>query len=175
MVDRGLVGLALVPAGLLAFMLYLYATVGDALAFTHDQAAWQKIFTLRLWAGFLESFRQMLIVQPPASFFQAHNLINVGLGAFFLVLTVLAARRLPASYTFYTVAFWLVTLTSPAMASGYPVPLISLSRYILALFPIFMYLGELGAKRSFNDAYLVLSVGMLSLLTIQFINGGWVI
>ena len=165
----------LVPVGLLGFAAYLQWTVGDALAFTHYQAAWQKISTLRLWAGFLETARQILVIQPAASFFEAHNLIEGALGGLFLVWTVVAALRLPAGYTLYLAAFWVVTLSEPAMAGGYPVPLISLSRYILSLFPIFMYMGMLGRSRAFHDAYLVLSVGMLSLLTIQFLQGGWVI
>lgn len=171
----GVLSVVLVPCGLLAFMVYLQLTLGDALAFDHYQAAWQKVFTPRLWAGFLDSFRQILMVQPQASFFQAHNIINVMLGGLFLVWTVFAARRLPASYTIYLAAFWLVTLTSPALAGGYPVPLISLSRYVLSLFPIFMYLGMLGRNRSFHDAYLVLATGMLAVLTLQFVNGGWVV
>lgn len=175
MLSSGLLGAALVPCGLLAFSAYLQATLGDPLAFDHYQAAWQKVFTLRLWAGFLESFRQILIVQPQASFFQAHNIINVTLGGLFLVWTFLAARRLPASYTIYLVAFWLVTLTNPALAGGYPVPLISLSRYVLSLFPIFMYLGMLGRNRGFHDGYLVLATGMLAVLTLQFVTGGWIV
>lgn len=172
---RGIIALAAVPLGLLAFMWYLHVAVGDALAFTHYQAGWQKAFTLRLWAGFLESFRQMLVVQPWASFYEAHNVINVTIGLAFLVCTIGAARLLPASYTLYLAAFWLVTLASPAIAGGYPVPLISLSRYVLSLFPIFMYLGRAGRSRTFNDTYLVLSTGMLAVLTLQFINGGWVV
>jgi hypothetical protein len=156
-------------------MLYLHHAVGDAIAFSHGQEAWQKIFTLRLWAGFLETARQILSVQPASSFYEAHNLINGGLGLAFLIASVLAARRLPASYTLYVAAFWIVTLASPAMAGGYPVPLISLSRYILSLFPVFMYLGMLGSRRSLHDGYLVLSCGMLSLFTVQFLTGGWVV
>lgn len=175
MLSPGLLGVILVPCGLLAFMAYLQTTLGDALAFDHYQAAWQKVFTLRLWAGFLESFRQILIIQPPASFFQAHNIINVTLGGLFLIWTFFAARRLPAAYTIYLVAFWLLTLTSPALAGGYPVPLISLSRYVLSLFPIFIYLGILGRNRSFHDGYVVLATGMLAVLTLQFVNGGWVV
>ena len=175
MLVPGLAGILLVPCGLLAFMAYLQVTLGDPLAFDHYQAAWQKVFTFRLWSGFVESFREILIIQPQASFFQAHNIINVTLGALFLIWTALASRRLPAAYTIYLIAFWLVTLTSPALAGGYPVPLISLSRYVLTLFPIFLYLGILGRDRSFHDGYLVLATGMLALLTVQFVNGGWVI
>jgi hypothetical protein len=173
--DWKMAGLALIPAGLLAFMLYLYAATGDALAFTHSQVGWQKVFTLRLWAGMLESVRQILVVQPQASFFQAHNVLNLGIGLLFLAGSVYAARRLPRSYGLYLLAFWLVTLTSPALAGGYPVPLISLDRYVLALFPVFMYAGWLGRRRGFHDAYLMLSTGLLALLTLQFINGRWVV
>lgn len=173
--DARVLSIALVPCGLLAFMAYLQVVVGDALAFTHSQAGWQKAFTVRLWAGTLESLRQVLLVHPHASFFEAHNLIELWIGSLALVLTVYAARRLPAAYTLYSAAFWVATLSNPAIAGGYQVPLISLSRYVLTLFPIFMYLGMLGARREVHDAYLVLSVGLLSLLTVQFINGGWVI
>jgi hypothetical protein len=173
-IDPGIVGVLLVPAGLLAFMVYLNAEVGNALAFTSAQSAWQKIFTPWLWAGFLESVRQILVL-PRASFMQAHNVINVALGGLFVVWSALAARRLPAAYGLYLLAFWLVTLSSPAMAGGYQVPLISLSRYILALFPVFFYIAMLGKRGWFHESYLVLSVGMLSLFTVQFLIGGWII
>jgi len=175
MVGRGLAGAALVPAGLIAFMLYLHVTVHDWLAFSHFQAAWQKILTPWLWTGLIESIRQILFVQPPASFFEAHNVLNLTIGVAALVATAGASRRLPAAYTLYLVAFWLVTLSSPAVAGGYPVPWISLSRYVVVLFPIFMYLGMEAQRRNLHDAYLVLSTGTLAVLTVQFINGGWVI
>jgi hypothetical protein len=156
-------------------MLYLQRAVGDPIAFSHGQEAWQKILTLKLWAGFAETVRQVVSVQPPASFYEAHNLINGGIGLIFLIASVLAARRLPASYSLYVAAFWVVTLASPAMAGGYPVPLISLSRYVLTLFPVFMYFGLLGRRRDAHDAYVVLSAGLLSLFTVQFLIGGWIV
>lgn len=173
-IELGILGILLVPAGLFAFMLYLQATVGNALAFTGAQTAWQKIFTPWLWLGFLESVRQILVL-PKASFMQAHNVINVTLGGLFVLWSVYTARRLPAAYGLYLLAFWVVTLSSPAMAAGYQVPLISLSRYILALFPVFLYLGILGKRSWFHDSYLVLSIGALSLFTVQFLIGGWII
>jgi len=174
MVSPRLLALLLVPAGLFAFMAYLRYSVGDAWAFTHSQAAWQKIFTVRLWAGLLGSVRQLWVL-PSASFYEAHNVINLAAALLFLTCTVLAARKLPAAYTLYLVAFWLVTLSSPALAGGYPVPLISMSRYVLVLFPVFLYFGILGERRWFHDAYLVLAPSLLALFTIQFILRGWII
>jgi hypothetical protein len=106
---------------------------------------------------------------------EAHNVIEVTLGGLALVCSFLAARRLPAAYGLYLLAFWLVTLTSPAIEGGYQVPLISLSRYVLSLFPIFIWAGMATESRAVEEGYLVLSVGMLGLLTVQFLNGGWVI
>jgi Gpi18-like mannosyltransferase len=174
-VDSGVAGLLVAPLGLVAFMAYLHATVGDAMAFTQSQHAWQKIFTPWLWSGLLESVRQIVVVQPSASFFEAHNVINLAVALAFLAGSVLAARRLPASYAIYLAGFWLVTLSSPAMANGYPVPLISMSRYVLSLFPVFMYLGMLGVRDRFHSAYLVGATGMLALFTVQFLKGGWII
>jgi hypothetical protein len=116
-----------------------------------------------------------MLILPKASFMDAHNVIEVTLGGLALVCSFFAARRLPAAYGLYLLAFWLVTLTSPAIAGGYQVPLISLSRYILSLFPLFIYAGLRTESRTVEEGYLVLSVGMLALLTVQFINGGWVI
>lgn len=172
---RGLGGLALVPTGLLAYMVYLRSTVGDAFAFGHYQAAWQKVFTLRIWAGTVESIRQILVVQPRASFFEVHNVINLVALVLFLASSVLVARRLPASYSLYLVAFWCVTLTSPAIANGYPVPLISMSRYVVTLFPVFMVWGTLGSRRAWHDTYLVLATALLAVFTVQFLLGGWII
>jgi hypothetical protein len=171
----GALGLPLIPVGLLAFMLYLRRTVGDALAFAHYQAAWQKVFTWKLWEGAWQSLREILRVQPPASFFEVHNVINLVALILFLGSTILAARFLPASYVLYLTAFWLVTLTSPAIAGGYPVPLISMSRYVVTLFPVFMVWAVIGARRALHDSYLVLAPALLAVFTVQFLIGGWII
>jgi hypothetical protein len=173
--DWSIYGGLMVPLGLLAFIVYLQASVGDGLAFTQSQGAWQKVFTPWPWSGLLESVRQMVFVQPSASFFEAHNLINVTVAVSFLAGSVLAARRLGTAYALYLAAFWLITLSSPAMADGYPVPLISMSRYVLSLFPVFIYMGVLGARDRFHSVYLIGASAMLALLTVQFLNGGWII
>ncbi|MGI8825554.1 MAG: mannosyltransferase family protein [Chloroflexota bacterium] len=175
MLASGLLGLLIAPSGLLAFMLYLWRVVDDPFAFSHNQAAWQKVFTPRIWAGLVETLRQIFVIQPGASFYEAHNLLNLGAAAMFLCATFVVARRLPASYTLYLVGFWLITLSDPAVEGGYPVPLISMSRYVLSLFPVFMYLGVLGGRRWFHDGYLVVSTALLALLTLQFVTGGWVV
>src|SRR5579859_5667046 len=74
--DWRMVSVLLVPLGLLAFMVYLGRSVNDPFAFSHHQAGWQKILTWRLWAGFVETARQIVRVQPSASFFEAQNILN---------------------------------------------------------------------------------------------------
>lgn len=173
-INPGALGLPLIVSGLAAFMVYLQVTVGDALAFSHHQAAWQKILTLWLPGALLESARQILVVQPQASFFQAQNVLDLGAAVGFLAILGFSARRLPLAYTLYQVAFWLLALSSPALAGGYPVPLVSLSRYVLSLFPAFLYLGLLGQRQRFHEVYLVLSTALLAVLTVQFLTGWFV-
>ncbi|HZU13406.1 MAG TPA: mannosyltransferase family protein [Chloroflexota bacterium] len=169
---RDLLGVLLVPAGLGAFMLYLAITAGDPLAFSHVQVHWHRVVTAQLWTGFAAGAR-LLVTLPPASFYQAHDLIDVGLGGGFLVLTIYAARILPAAYTIYAAAFWPLVLSDPALAGAYPAPLVSLSRYILALFPIFMSLGVLGRHPRVHESYLLLATAGLVVLAIVFMTGGW--
>lgn len=174
MLRPGLAGLVLIPAGLAAFMAYLHQAVGDPLAFSHGQVGWQKIVTPWLGAGVFETVRQ-LVIQPGASFFQAHNLLQLAVFVVFIAATVFMARRLPVPYTIYTVAFWILTLASPAMAGGYPVPFVSLWRYVLALFPVFLTFGLLGRSERFHTSYLVICTALLSLFTLLFVNGRWVV
>ncbi|GAC1325410.1 MAG: membrane protein [Chloroflexota bacterium] len=173
--NRSVVGLVLAPSGIVVFMLYLGWQIHDPLGFSHGQAAWQKAPTFELWVGFLETARHILLVDPAASFFQAHNVIEGGLGGLALLASILATRKLPASYALYLAAFWLLTLSEPAVAGGYPVPLVSLSRYVLSLFPVFMYFGLMGNRTWFHNGYLVLAPAGLAVLTVQFLNGGWVV
>lgn len=174
MLQPALPAVLLIPLGVVLFMAYLARVAGNPLAFSLGQQAWQKAFTPRLWLGLTDTLHHLL-AEPFASYFEAHNLINLAALLLFLAGTVLVARRLPAAYTLYLLAFWLVTLVSPATAGGYPVPLVSMERYVLSLFPVFMVLALLGRRPAVHDAYLVLGTGLLALLTVQFVNGWWIV
>ncbi|PZR98899.1 MAG: hypothetical protein DLM69_08060, partial [Candidatus Chloroheliales bacterium] len=54
-------------------------------------------------------------------------------------------------------------------------PLLSISRFVVVLFPAFMLLGLAGARsRTFHLVWLLLSVMLLALYFIRFANWYWV-
>jgi hypothetical protein len=89
----------------------------------------------------------------------------------FIALTVLAFRRLPATYGIYMS----VTLAGSLLKTADVQPLLSASRYLLALFPGFVLLAQLGVRSPWwNRAILYPSAALLVFFTGQFVLWGWV-
>jgi hypothetical protein len=87
----------------------------------------------------------------------------------FGILTLLGARRLPASYTLYAASQLL--LISVRLQ---PTPLTSTTRYLLVLFPVFVVLGDFGRRRWFDRAWLVASSIGLAVLAVGFVRGQFI-
>jgi hypothetical protein len=152
---RGRVAVApllLLPAALGAYMLYLHEHFHDWLAFSHAEG----VFWLRhtpalgplqgLWdaAHSAEEGLAQLVLHLPADGrygkpeqFAIQNLIQFALLVAAAWLTWLAWRRLGAAYGLYSLATLVIVLTSPAAV----VPLVSLPRFLLADFPLFIVLA----------------------------------
>jgi hypothetical protein len=89
----------------------------------------------------------------------------------FIGLTVVAFHELPAIYAIYMA----VMLTSALAKVADMQPLLSLSRYVLVLFPGFVLLARLGWRSEWWHRVIVyLSVALLVFFTGQFALWGWV-
>lgn len=89
----------------------------------------------------------------------------------FVALTILAFWRLPTTYAVYST----VMLAGSLFKTGDVQPLLSLSRYLLMLFPAFMLLARLGVRSAWwNRAILYPSGALLIFFTGQFVLWGWV-
>ena len=86
-----------------------------------------------------------------------------------MVLTIAGVRRLPASYTLFVIPQLALALTQDTTW-----PLMSTSRYLLALFPCFVVLAIAGRSRRFDTSWTVLSTLLLAFLTILFVEG-WMV
>jgi hypothetical protein len=82
-----------------------------------------------------------------------------------VVLVGLTLRYLPLSYGVYAVAAALLPIS---------VDLVSIQRYTLGIFPIFMTLGLLSRSEMSFKLLMGLFVFMLGVNTIMWINGMWV-
>lgn len=156
---RGLAGLALVPGGLLAYMLWLRHSFGDALVFKKAaEQEWARSLANPLdtihvaWRG-ADAGAQYLVhpgrlfdgtSQLPAfAFSDAFGLIVLA-----VVVALLAAglRVLPFSLWLYAAALSLFPVLYPARYFTDRYALFGYPRYALVAFPLFFVLGALLAR-----------------------------
>ena len=179
--------LALAPVGLLVYMGYLVAVGASPLLPFHAEAVWGRHFSFpvhTVWTGTVAAFdgvRQLLSGQTAHRYFAAghgnpfitaqHNIVDW----LFVVAAVIALvgvlRTLPIAYGAYVLA----TLCMPL---SYPVryePLMSTPRFVLVLFPLFMWGGaRLAARPRLRAPALVGSAACLLLFVAQFATWHWV-
>src|SRR6476660_3528778 len=130
----------LATSGIWLFMIYLWSAFGNPLAFADGQTAFHEGTTLttRLIAALkLEPFTRMMLNDwnpwGQASWFTL----------LFIVLIVLGWSRLRSSWTLFAVA---VLLLPYLTLSGGPAGFVSMSRFNLVSFPLFVVLAALGLR-----------------------------
>jgi hypothetical protein len=173
-----LVPLLLLPAALGAYMLYLQHHFGDALAFSRAESVYWLRHTpalgpvTGLWdavhAG-EQGFAQLVRHLPNGTYgkpeqFAIWNLLQLALLVTAAWLTWVAWQRLGAAYGIYSLATLVIVLTSPAAV----VPLVSLPRFLLADFPLFVVLAPY--RRVLVPAFA--AVGAVA--AVAFSRGVWV-
>ena len=108
-----------------------------------------------------------LVMSGQASFVDLLNLaITAGTGVMLFALW----KKLPGEYVLYALAMWLAPLFRMTTTQ----PLVSMARYALALFPMFILLGIWGKHAWVNRAVVYLSFPLQLYLSAQFILWGWV-
>jgi hypothetical protein len=158
--------LALAPVGTVAFSLYLRHAAGDALAWQHVQS----LFGRRATEWPTETVRQGAVAAFHAlkgdgpDVYRAPILIEFGFLPLALGAIVGTFKRLPFAYGAYSVAAVLFALSSPAYAE----PLRALPRYLLVVFPLYMWLGDFAERRGATRALTIASAAALAVLSALF-------
>lgn len=160
----------LIPAGLAAYMLYLYSLTGTPFAFLRAEAGWGRA-TRWPWQTLLTSLSDVPHAGSFHPYFQAHAILETGLTLACLVVLLIGIRGMPLSYSMYGLACLVMLLSSPVTTSM--IPLTAMSRFIFVLVPLYIVLARLGRWPIFDRAYVVLSTGCLALLSVLFINHMW--
>ncbi len=170
----------LVPAGLAAYVLVLALTTGDGLAPFRSQEVWFRHFAGPLggiWDGAVaawDGLRQLLHGPPPPLYFTkaagdpmaiaGQNLILFAFLGVGIAAIVGTFRRLPFAYGAYCVAALALPLSYPVT----PRPLISLPRYEVVLFPLFMWGAWWIARRRWTVPAIASGAVLLGLFTAEF-------
>lgn len=126
--------LLLVPSGLVAFMLFLHTTTGNAFAFRDALAAWGR--APGLFVGPLYDYlRDPLLVMSHWDF----RLLNFAAAALALASAAVLLKRREWALGAYVAMATLVALSSRLLQSQ--------ARYAMVLFPVFMVLAAAAAGR----------------------------
>jgi hypothetical protein len=156
--------LALAPAALGCVMLFWDGRAGDALAFVHRQAGWQRARQwpwVTLWEGFAQGWNYASAYPGGVYILEAWGM------ALAVALGVVAWARIAASQALF---LWLGLL--PALWAPFPGRMFMSSlRFVSVLFPVFFTLAAVVRKPETDAAIRVLFVGLYALTLALFISG----
>lgn len=163
-----IIPLFLPPVALLGFMLYNLYAVGDPLAFITSQQSWGRHFDLpwrNIAANIPLTFSDNPYSQPGLAL---DTFLVTGSLTGLLQLSLVPRFKIPASYLVIGWLWFLIPLCSTAPGA----PLYSMSRFILPLFPLYLFFGQLPGRLFYS--WLLLSGSVLLLCTALFMNWYWI-
>ncbi len=143
--------LLLIPAGTAAFFLYHYFAFGDATLFFKVQAWWGRGFEFN---------------RDHALLFSRAAIINLSLDLFYILVSLIAmlsAWRERISYGAYVLLGLIVPLSTGT--------LMSIGRYALVLFPIYLVMAKMSVRRQLVWAFV--SILLFGLSLTLFVNNYW--
>lgn len=135
---------ALVPAGLVAFMAYQAMAVSDPLAFIHVQAVWNRHVT---WPWVTAGLVLRTALHGPQVVGNDANLA----AALFAAAALLAGRRwIPVADQIIAWAIWGISVAAPALPPDQV--LLSMDRFILVMYPVYAVLARWGERPRLDRA-----------------------
>lgn len=159
-----LLGLLTIPCGALLFLAYQRLVLGSAGLASVYQGQLRAQFVWP-WENIIAAMAK--IVSLDGTFI---DVLNLSVAVIFLIMTVLSFRKLGMEYGIYMT----VTLTVLLIRRTTLQPLVSMSRYVLVLFPAFMLWGRWGRNPVVQRLIVYPSVALLLYLSGQFAMWGWV-
>lgn len=159
--------LLIAPIALFCYMIYNLVLTGDSLAFANSQQSWGRYFSYP-WVNYWNSL-SILILQPrtiePADILDPIIVL--------LTLTVLIFLTFAPKFKIrpsYLVLGWLWFLI-PLFSTSSWQPLYSLSRFVLIIFPLYIFLAQI--RKDLFYYYLAISTIGLVVCTALFNNWYW--
>lgn len=182
---RATAAMLLAPAGSMLYLAYLWLIWDNPLLTFTVQSNWGRspappwrAFTLA-WDQIRVDWLWPLISSPSWSTLTSFNLrwglaeseaLDVAAMLLIVPLLVVCCLRLPAAWSVWCAIVVAVPLLGPSIAH----PLMSLPRYMLVLFPLFVVLAQATSRRWVYLPTLAVSTVLLGALTIQFATWFWV-
>lgn len=156
------------PAALSLFMLYNLNLLGNPIAFVSSQQGWGRQLGLP-WQNIWNNLPLTFIPNPG-------NQPGVGLDSFTVMIGLIALLCVSFFTRFkvhksYLMIGWLWFII-PLSFTAIELPLYSMSRFLLPIFPVYLFLAQLPPKLFYS--YIGISAFVLLLCTSLFINWYWI-
>jgi hypothetical protein len=171
--------LAFVPMGLLVYMVKLARTFGNPLTFEAVQKNWGRAFApfvVTLWKGLLGALANLPSLS--VSLFATGQPQDVTSNVWNFLFAVAAIVGLVLAIRYLSTPLWLYALVVLLVPFSYPsagVPLMSMPRFILSAWPLFLAGGVYLAKRPQRALpYLAISLMAGAVLVALFATAHWV-
>lgn len=163
-VNPGWAFLVLIPGGFGLYLLFNYQVAGDPLMFlTYQREHWHRYFRWP-WEGILETFKRIGSRTPNQS-------EMVGVQESFFVLLGFAATFGGWMYLRNSYRVWMLANCLLFVSTSF---VMSVPRYTLTLFPIFLLMALAARKYEYLKILIILwSILNLALFTTQFVRGWW--
>ncbi len=143
----------LMPLGTFSFLFYHYFRFGNLFLFFDVEKRWGRDFTLN---------------KDHFAFLSNPAIVNLIFDCFFVVFALVAVffvfRKVRVSYSLYMLATLAVALSSGT--------LMSIGRYILTLFPMYILLGQVKSDY-LKYSWIFISILLLAVNILSFVNGYW--
>lgn len=162
-VRKNILWLAVIGLGFAFYLAINYATFGEPLKFLEIQNQhWSKHLDLP-YKGFLYSVGSAFWRDPVGTL--TAGLAEPIFAVLGLALIVYSFFRIRLSYSLYALATWLLVTSTSFW--------LSIPRYTLSMFPIFIAMSLLGKRRSVNYLIIFISLTLYTVLLIQYVRFNW--
>jgi hypothetical protein len=186
--DSAAASLLMIPEGLMVWMAYLSLGFGKPLLFAQVQDQWRRyvaVPTFALWKGLEAAFqgaRQLISGQTSRLYWPASqpgavvplavaNLVNLTSVVIAALAICYGLRRLPLALSAYAI----VTIGYPLLFPATSMPLMSMPRFVLAAFPIFMSMALFTDRRPRAHVIIcTVSIVLCVVCTSKFAIFSWV-
>jgi Mannosyltransferase (PIG-V) len=162
--DRRWGWILLAPAGFMTYLFVNYYVTGNALKFLdYQRENWYKYMRFP-YEGIKEKVYTFLEQPPEAgNMYGLQELIFIALGLAFIIF---GWKHMRNSYRVWMVLNWLLFISTSFI--------LSVPRYTLTLFPIFILIAAAVKRRPvLNVAFTAWSLLFLGFFTIRYVNGAW--
>jgi hypothetical protein len=160
---RALAGAALIPLGLVIYMGLLWVLRGDPLYFSHVQIHWNRHLAPP-WVAVWRSFHILATAHGAQA--RVGQVIELAFTVLMIAVLIGGFKRLRPSFWVYMALSILIPMCTSS--------LMSMPRFALVLFPMFMVLAQWGARNWINSAIVSFSLPLLGLFTVLFADWYWV-